>query len=404
MNKLYTFLLLISVYFIKFIIWIFTNTYFKKNSNINKNTILFLENFPIENSGYQYRAAKWANLLQENGYIVDILTTNKHISQYDFKLMNHKFFLLRNMYIRFLHCLQARKYSVVIVRRELLLYNDYGNLFMEKFLLKINSNVILDFDDDISAAKNEPKKINSIFGKIMMQNGNKFNESLRLYRMFIVATNYLKEKVLLENKNIKNSDVIVIPTCVDYNKYTNKTYSNKIINPIFGWIGGNQNYKYIDMLLPIFNKLSNKFSFKLLVIGGEKYIRNTNFEILFTPWSLDTEINNLYKIDIGLMPLIEDKVSKGKGGFKLIQYMGLGIVSIASAITINEEIVDDGVNSFLASDSNSWEVILTNILENKYDIRNTAIKARQKILDNYTFDSNKKKYIEFVNMLLNNKN
>jgi glycosyltransferase involved in cell wall biosynthesis len=404
MNKIYTFLLLISVYFIKFIIWIFTNTYFKKNSNINKNTILFLENFPIENSGYQYRAAKWVNLLQENGYIVDILTTNKHISQYDFKLMNHKFFLLRNMYIRFLHCLQARKYSVIIVRRELLLYNDYGNLFMEKFLLKINSNVILDFDDDISAAKNEPKKINSIFGKIMMQNGNKFNESLRLYRMFIVATNYLKEKVLLENKNIKNSDVIVIPTCVDYNKYTNKTYSNKIINPIFGWIGGNQNYKYIDMLLPIFNKLSNKFSFKLLVIGGEKYIRNTNFEILFTPWSLDTEINNLYKIDIGLMPLIEDKVSKGKGGFKLIQYMGLGIVSIASAITINEEIVDDGVNSFLASDSNSWEVILTNILENKYDIRNTAIKARQKILDNYTFDSNKKKYIEFVNMLLNNKN
>jgi glycosyltransferase involved in cell wall biosynthesis len=275
---------------------------------------------------------------------------------------------------------------------------------MEKFLLKINSNVILDFDDDISAAKNEPKKTNSIFGKIMMQNGNKFNESLRLYSMFIVATNYLKEKVLLENKNIKNSDVIVIPTCVDYNKYTNKTYSNKIINPIFGWIGGSQNYKYIDMLLPIFNKLSNKFSFKLLVIGGEKYIRNTNFEILFTPWSLDTEINNLYKIDIGLMPLIEDKVSKGKGGFKLIQYMGLGIVSIASAITINEEIVDDGVNSFLASDSNSWEVILTNILENKYDIRNAAIKARQKILDNYTFDSNKKKYIEFINMLLNNKN
>jgi hypothetical protein len=124
MNKIYTFLLLISVYFIKFIIWIFTNTYFKKNSNINKNTILFLEDFPIENSGYQYRAAKWANLFRENGYIVDILTTNKHISQYDFKLMNHKFFLLRNMYVRFFHCIQARKYSVVIVRRELLLYND----------------------------------------------------------------------------------------------------------------------------------------------------------------------------------------------------------------------------------------------------------------------------------------
>jgi glycosyltransferase involved in cell wall biosynthesis len=401
MNKLYTFLLLISVYFIKFIIWIFTNTYFKKNSNINKNTILFLENFPIENSGYQYRAAKWANLLQENGYIVDILTTNKHISQYDFKLMNHKFFLLRNMYIRFLHCLQARKYSVVIVRRELLLYNDYGNLFMEKFLLKINSNVILDFDDDISAAKKEPRTINSLFGKLMRENGNKFNDTLRHYKKFIVASAYLKNKVLDENKSILPSNILVIPTCVDYNNYTPKKYQNNVTKLVFGWIGGNHNYKLLDSIIPILDTLSYSYDFKLVVIGGDVYKKDVNFEIEFFPWSLDTEIENLYKIDIGLMPLNDDDISKGKGGFKLIQYMGLGIVSIASAITINKEIVDNKENSFLATDLDSWEEIITNILENKYDLNNMGFKARQKILENYTFEANKNSYINFLQQNLN---
>lgn len=47
--------------------------------------------------------------------------------------------------------------------------------------------------------------------------------------------------------------------------------------------------------------------------------------------------------------------------------MGLGIVSIASPVTINREIVDDGINSFLASDSDSWEDILLKILNKDYD-------------------------------------
>jgi glycosyltransferase involved in cell wall biosynthesis len=81
--------------------------------------------------------------------------------------------------------------------------------------------------------------------------------------------------------------------------------------------------------------------------------------------------------------------------------MGLGIVSIASAITINKEIVDNKENSFLATDLDSWEEIITNILENKYDLNNMGIKARQKILENYTFEANKNSYINFLQQNLN---
>ena len=48
----------------------------------------------------------------------------------------------------------------------------------------------------------------------------KFYESLNYYDNFIVGSNYLRDLVLNSLKNIDN--IIVIPTCVDYNKYPKK--------------------------------------------------------------------------------------------------------------------------------------------------------------------------------------
>ncbi len=133
------------------------STLLRKHKRIQKtpNSILFLENFPIENSGYQYRAKKWANLLNNKGINCEVLTILESKTEFDNALKNEPFskFMLQAIKIRYQQCLYAKKFETVIVRRELLFQNDYGNLFMEKFLLKIHPNVILDFDNDISAAK-----------------------------------------------------------------------------------------------------------------------------------------------------------------------------------------------------------------------------------------------------------
>ena len=83
--------------------------------------------------------------------------------------------------------------------------------------------------------------------------------------------------------------------CVDYNNYTPKKYQNNVTKLVFGWIGGNHNYKLLDSIIPILDTLSYSYDFKLVVIGGDVYKKDVNFEIEFFPWSLDTEIENLYK-------------------------------------------------------------------------------------------------------------
>lgn len=368
----------------------------KEKVSKQKNTILYFSAFFPENAGYHWRVKKWAEILEKEGYSVDVVCAINKEEFYDLLNKDHPRFLRTYLKRRFWQIVRSRECETVIVRRELLLYNDYGNLFLEKLLLKIHPNAILDFDDDISAAKNQPRKVTNLYGRLLQEHGNKFNESLRLYKRFIVVSNYLKEKVLSENKNIKEEDILIIPTCVDYDKYQPKEYPANPSKITFGWIGGTGNYPLLDILIPIFNHLSNDFDFELNVIGGEPYVRNTNFQLNFIPWSLETEVEELLKIDIGLMPLDQSIRAKGKGGFKLIQYMGLGIVSVASAVTINKEIVDDKENSFLVHSDEEWESIFIKILTNQVDFQMMGGKAYEKVKENYTFNQNKEKYVDFI--------
>jgi glycosyltransferase involved in cell wall biosynthesis len=391
-------LLLLYYYLLKSKLLLFYLKLKSSNNDFNskkEKSVLFLAAFYPENAGYHWRVKKWSEELTAAGYFVKI---ENSLGENDFNShqKNLPGFLVKFLRIRYKQVKNSRNFETVIVRRELLIYNDYGNLFLDRLLLKIHPNAILDFDDDISAAKQHPKKITNWYAKLLLENGDKFNQSLNLYNFFIVASNYLKTRVLEQNSKISPDNVCVIPTCVDYNKYPIKDYSINKTNLTFGWIGGDHNYFLLDQIIPILDKLSAKYNFNLLVIGGENYKRECSFKIYFKKWSLDTEIENLLSIDIGLMPLDDSIRAKGKGGFKLIQYMGLGIVSIASSVTINKEIVDDRVNSFLVCNDDEWYDCFSEILSGQININEFGKRARIKIEENYTIQANIDNYLSFL--------
>lgn len=390
----FTLWLFVNLYVVKCVIYIL-KIFLKPSASRKNKTVLYFENFPIENSGYQYRAQKWCKKLNNCDYNAKVVTTNYRKASYDFEFMNMNHYLVKSMWIRFVQICKSRKYEFVIVRRELLLYNDYGNLFMDKFLLHFHPNAILDIDDDIAAAKKEPRTLNGFISRILEEHPSKFTKTLNIYNSKIVVSSYLKKRIekITGNKKLK---IHVIPTCVDYNNYNSKKYETKDFFTL-GWIGGNQNYFLLDSLLPQLQKLKKRYDFELLVIGGNKYMRDVSFPIRFLKWNLNTEVNNILKIDIGLMPLDESDASKGKGGFKLIQYMGLGIVSIASDVTINKEIVNHEKNAYLASGPKDWYNTIEKILLNKIDMAKMGREAKKQISSKYSFEANFEKYLNLFN-------
>jgi glycosyltransferase involved in cell wall biosynthesis len=371
----------------------------------NKNkSVLYLAAFFPGNAGYHWRVKKWTEELEKEGFTVNIASP---LNELDFKHLlaqDHHQFLIKSLKRRFWQVVASRKHETVIVRRELLIFNDYGNLFLEKLLLKIHPNAILDFDDDLSAAKKQPKKIANLFGRLMRENGDKFNESLQLYQHFIVASDYLKNRVLNQNKCISDSAICIIPTCVDYDKFAPKEYANNEKLITFGWIGGDYNYPLLEPVFKVLDELAEHYSFRFLVIGGKPIQRITKFTLDFVPWSLDSEISDLKKIDVGVMPLIDDEESRGKGGFKLLQYMGLGIASIASPITINKDIIGDESNGLFALTEEEWKIAFVKCLNGEIVLKKVGENGRKRIESSYTFNANKVNYIEFINRVRNSGN
>jgi glycosyltransferase involved in cell wall biosynthesis len=363
-----------------------------------KNRALYLEVFFPENAGYHYRAQKWIEILNRNGFEAEAMRVFDK-EQFD-KLMREDrmvAFQLLSLLRRIGQCLSAVFFNCVIVRRELLLFNDYGDLFLERFLLALHPSVILDFDDDISAAKREPRPL-SLYGRLMFESPSKFRDSLGLYNHFIVGTDYLKQIALSANNRITEDDILVAPTCVDYWRHAPKSYEGLNGCVQFGWIGTNGNLPLLDLVIAPLNSVAKDHKIRLIVISGAQYKPKAEFEVINLPWSLTSEIDDLKRIDVGLMPLAGTDEDQGKCGFKLLQYMGLGIVSIASAVTVNQQIAQDGRDGFLVSSESDWEPVIRKALAaaKAKTFSEIGQRAREKARDSFSFEAHTAGYIEFL--------
>ena len=165
--------------------------------------------------------------------------------------------------------------------------------------------------------------------------------------------------------------------------------------PIIGWTGTHSTGKYLGEIVNILNEVAEKVQFRFLYISNKP----SEFDIPnmeFVRWSKSTEIYDLNKVDIGIMPLENDEWAKGKCGFKALQYMALEIPALASPVGVNEEIVDHGINGFHCRSSIDWKERIIELIENPALRVKMGKEGRKKVLDKYSVISNAE---NFLNML-----
>jgi glycosyltransferase involved in cell wall biosynthesis len=79
-------------------------------------------------------------------------------------------------------------------------------------------------------------------------------------------------------------------------------------------------------------------------------------------WRWDTEVSALQALDVGVMPLPDDEWTRGKAGYKLLQYMACGIPTVASSVGAGAALVRPGETGWLAADETAWEEALTALI------------------------------------------
>jgi glycosyltransferase involved in cell wall biosynthesis len=104
----------------------------------------------------------------------------------------------------------------------------------------------------------------------------------------------------------------------------------------------------------------------------------------YVQWRPETEIEDLARIDVGLMPLPDGPIERGKCAYKLIQYMALGRPGVASPVGANRDVVTEGVDGFLAADDAGWEQAIVDLVEDPALRRAVGERARARVETAYS--------------------
>jgi glycosyltransferase involved in cell wall biosynthesis len=350
-------------------------------------TIVFLVPYPIGNAPSQrFRFEQYIPILQHAGFelhIYPFLDEKVWKILYQPGKFGYKIFKVLQGFIKrkfqLIYCISA---DYVFVHREIA---PFGPPIFEWILCKLfRKKVIFDFDDAIWIPNTTP--------------GNKFFSRFKRYEnaLYLMqhsfknscGNHYLQQKAAQFNPNS-----FYVPTTIDTQKHHNilkQNFNKKQI--IFGWTGTLTTMDYLIEILPIMDDLIKKYSFKLLIISNQKPSFKRDY-IQFRYWNKETEIEDLLKMDVGLMPLRKDVWSEGKCGFKALQYLALGIPAIASDVGVNAEIVETGKTGYLCQNVADWYKAFEYFITKAEQIQQFSLDCREKIENNYSVQAHQHQFL-----------
>ncbi len=247
--------------------------------------------------------------------------------------------------------------------------------FIEKLLFKTSVPYVIDYDDAVFHRYDQHPNFlvrNLLSRKI---------EGIMARSTVVVAGNrYIADYA--QRAGVQK--VEILPTVLDLSRYRMK---DTIDSPSFtiGWVGSPSTSKHMSIAAGALRNFCRNEDVEFRALGA---LQKDLDEIpgKWIPWNAETETEELTCFDVGIMPLPDTPWERGKCGFKIIQYMAAGLPVIASPVGVNSEIVEHGVNGFLARDTKEW-IEYFELLRGDPDLgRQMGARGRKKVEEKYSLD------------------
>lgn len=274
----------------------------------------------------------------------------------------------------------ARRHDVVIIQKK-----TSFRLVELKLLRWINPRMIFDMDDAVMFHELEHHR--PLTGKNMI----KFLRTIN-HCATVVAGN----QFLAGFARANCAKVEVLPTPVDVRKYRAKDYTvySKVV--VVGWLGVAGNLHYLKKLEPVFKKLAKEYpQFRLKIVSND-FIDMEGVPIIKERWSLEGELESLRSFDIGIMPLDDSLWARGKCGYKILQYFGVGIPVVASPVEINQEFISDRKLGRLATTNETWYAAVSELIADKKLRERVGEVAIRSLNESYSLEIYINKYASVI--------
>lgn len=347
--------------------------------------VLFLAPYPIDQAPSQrFRFEFFLKHLEDKSIIYrfqafysDYAWKNLYLPGKEF----HKILFVAQGFLRRILILPALLNShFIFIHREV---TPLGPPVFEWLIAKIlRKKVIFDFDDAIWMNDGHDSKLNWLIkARWKIASICKWSWKVTAGNEFLAgfAKQYCKQ-------------VIILPTVVNTDLHAPMEKSGSVERLTIGWTGSHSTLFYLNDIVPVLSALEKQFDFNFLVIANrDPELKLKNYQ--FLKWKKETEAEDLRKIDIGIMPLEDSEWSKGKCGFKLIQYLSIGVPAVASPVGVNSEIISDGKTGFLASNDTEWQSALRRLLENEQLRKELGANGRNLIEEKYSVSSQTDRFV-----------
>lgn len=265
--------------------------------------------------------------------------------------------------------LGVKHFNLIWIEKELFpFFPAWGEVVLNFFGIPY----MVDYDDAIFHNYDlHPNKL------VRLLLGTKIDRVMKRAAVVIVGNSYLAERAHRAGAR----KIELIPTVVDLKRYR---VIPKISNLPFtiGWIGSPGTSKYINLIKPALLEVCKNGSARVTLVGaGPIKLHGVPLEI--KPWTEESEVEAIQTFDVGIMPLPDEPWERGKCGYKLIQYMACGKPVVASPVGANRQIVEHGVNGFLASDIADWIAALEKLRDNVSLRKEMGFAGRRKVEEQY---------------------
>jgi glycosyltransferase involved in cell wall biosynthesis len=264
---------------------------------------------------------------------------------------------------RLLQLLPARRFDAVMVQREAALVGPA--LFETALARHFQIPLVLDIDDavwvqDLSGSRHP-------LAARLLKHPEKTNDLLRMATEVVAASKYLASYAVLHNPR-----VTILPTVVSREAWKpldgrlEGRFASQDDVPTIGWVGTHSTAIHLDLVVPALEALAREGrKFRVRLVGALRSLSIAGVDVQSVPWREATEIDDFRSIDIGLAPVVDSAFTRGKGGFKQVQYMTVGVPFVSSPVGGALEFLEHERNAMLASNDAEWTAHLRRLIDDQ---------------------------------------
>jgi glycosyltransferase involved in cell wall biosynthesis len=272
------------------------------------------------------------------------------------------------------HLRHLRSFDLVWLEKELF---PGAPALIERLLPRIGVPYVVDYDD--ATFHKYDRSANPLFRRLWPR---KIDVVMRHAQLVVAGNEYLAQRA----RTAGAGRVEVLPTVVDLARYPVRS-PDAGAGFVVGWMGTPVTQDYLSPVAAALAQVCAGGRGRVLLVGAATVptaLAGVPCEL--RAWSEEREALDVSEFGVGIMPLADTEWERGKCGYKLIQYMAAARPVIASPVGVNREIVEHGVNGFLASTTEDWRAALNQLRDDPALRQRMGLAARERVAARYALD------------------